>query len=195
MLFQHLVDPEYTPVADAEIGALVSAQVKAMDFLDDDDTTPPVVPRTARDSSLARQAFASLTADAPKEVQLQQVMALRTPEAVRSLVGMLSAYDWDFVEQAKQLRGYVVAKLMEESKGARASDRLRALQLLGTVTEVAAFTERKEVTHKHEGAPEIEERLRARLRSLLPPVMEVQDTEVKDIAVVQHGADVPKDPA
>jgi hypothetical protein len=99
---------------------------------------------------------------------------------------MLSAYDWDFVEQAKQLRGYVVAKLLEETKDTRAQTRLKALELIGKLSEVASFSERVEIIHKQSDSAELESRLRERLRSLLPPVMEVQDTEIKEIAVVKH---------
>jgi hypothetical protein len=58
---------------------------------------------------------------------------------------MLTAYDWAFVEQAKELRGYAVAQILEEVKHPDARIRLKALQMLGTVTEVALFTERVEV--------------------------------------------------
>lgn len=177
MLFQQLVDPAYTIIPDAEPSALVDAAVRTMDFLDDDDATN--LPPTTRDASVARDAFTSLTGGAPAEITQQHVTNLKTPAAVRHLVGMLSAYDWDFVEQAKELRGYVVSKLLEETRHPDARIRLRALQLVGTVTEVAAFTERSEVVHKQEGAAEIEERLRAKLKSLLPPVQVVQDAEEK----------------
>jgi hypothetical protein len=97
---------------------------------------------------------------------------------------MLTEYDWSFQEQAKEIRSYVVAKLLEETKDGNGQIRLKALKLLGEVTEVAAFTTRTEVTHKHEEAGDIEERVRERLKKFLPPVMEVQDAEVKDIAIV-----------
>ena len=177
MLFEQLVDPAYTIIADAEPSALVDAAVNTLDFLDDDDPATHAQP-TTRDASVARDAFTSLTGGAPTDITQQHVTNLKTPAAVRHLVGMLSAYDWDFVEQAKELRGYVVSKLLEETRNPDARIRLRALQLVGTVTEVAAFTERSEVVHKQEGAHEVEERLRAKLKSLLPPVQVVQDVEI-----------------
>jgi hypothetical protein len=135
----------------------------------------------------ARNAFAKITNPSlPDADKKKTLIALRTPQAVRHLAGMLSEYDWAFVEQAKEIRGYVVAKILEETTNGNASIRLQALKLLGTVTEVGSFTERTEVVHKNEDASAVEERLRARLRSLLPPVQEVQDTEIKEIAVVRH---------
>lgn len=189
MLFDHLIDPEFTEVADAEPGELVGAMMHTTDFLSDSDFQPAPKPR---DRDAARQAFGSLLSPTatPDEMR-KHALALKTPEAVKHLVGMLSAYDWDFVEQAKELRGFVVAKLLEETKHPDARIRLRSLELIGKVTEVAAFTERSEVIHKNEDASAVEERLRAKLKSLLPPVQEVQDTEVREIAVVKHTS--PKD--
>ena len=187
MLFEHLINPDTTLLPDADAKEIVSAQIGALDWLDDD--TPPT--NLPRDRSLARQAFTSMIDGAPPEIQTTHVLQLKSPAAVQHLVGMLSAYDWDFVNQAKELRGYVVAKLVEESKGDKARDRLRALELIGKITEIAAFTERSEVRHVQEQSGEIEERLRARLRALLPPQQPIQDIEVQEIAVVKHAAPKP----
>lgn len=189
MILEHLTDPQYQNLEDASPDALVSAQVRTLEWHEE-----PVGAAPADDNArtLARNTFASLTTPGAEIATTKaNILQLRSPEAVHHLVGMLSAYDWDFVEQAKELRGYVVAKLLEEVKGTRASDRLRALQLIGTLTEVASFTERSEVTIKKEDSGEIEERLRSRLKSLLPPQQAPQDIEVTEIAVVKHEVPVP----
>ena len=189
MILEHLTSAEYQNLDDASPDAIVSAQVHTLEWHDE-----PVGPGMADDNArtLARSTFASLTTPGAELATTKaNILQLRSPEAVRHLVGMLSAYDWDFVNQAKELRGFVVAKLLEEVKGARASDRLRALQLIGTLTEVASFTERSEVLHKQENTSEIEERLRARLAAMLPPQQAVQDVEVQEIAVVKHEVTIP----
>ncbi len=183
-MFEHLIDPEFDEIADLPAGAapqtLLNAKVHTLDWLDE-----PLSAADQNSKTRAREAFGSLTdPNIPPEIQTSHIMQLRAPAAVQHLVGMLSAYDWDFVEQAKELRGYVVAKLLEESKGPKDSIRLRALELLGKVTEVAVFSERIEITRKTEDTSVIEERIRARLQALLPPPMEVQDAEIKDVAIV-----------
>jgi hypothetical protein len=90
------------------------------------------------------------------------------------------------VQEAHKIRGYICAQLLEESKAGDARIRLRSLELLGKLTEIAAFSERIEVTHRHEDASDIEERLRARLKNMLPPQQAPDDVEIKDIAVVRH---------
>jgi hypothetical protein len=184
-MFEHLNDPQFTALADAEPGELISAQIHALDFLDDDapfDAGKPLTPNSTspRDASLARQAFAStVNPDAAREKTNGDLLKLKTPQAVRHLAGMLSEYDWDFVEQAKELRGYVVAKLLEETKHPDAKIRLKALELTGKLTEVGSFTERIQVTKVDATTDELQERIRAKLASLLPKVVEVQDVTPK----------------
>jgi hypothetical protein len=182
-VFEHLISPDIEEVAKASPNAILSAQINTAAEWDDEELLPPPSPQGR---ALAQQAFTSIIGGTPPDKKRTDVLNLKTPDAVRHLVGMLSAYDWDFVEEAKKIRGYVVAKLLEESKSTDARYRLRSLELLGKVTEVAAFTERVEVTHKQEDSSAIEDRLRARLKSLLPPTLEVQDMEVKEIAIVKH---------
>lgn len=146
-------------------------------------------------ADLARKAFAGLTdTGAPQELTKASVVALRAPAAVQHLVGMLSAYDWAFVEQAQELRGYCVAKIVEETKNGDPKVRLKALDMLGKVTEVGLYTERIEVTHVSKNADELEESIRARLSKYLPqaagevqdvapkrtPVLEVQDAKITE---------------
>lgn len=173
-MFEQLIDPDFTVLEDAPTDAIIGAQMATSNFLDDDDTPlPQRRPPTHNDTALARAAFAAGFAGSAQDHKAA-VLTLKTPAAVQHHVAMLSQYDWDFVEQAKELRGFVVAKLLEEVKHPDARIRLRSLELIGKISEVAAFTERSEVVHKHEGASEIEERLRAKLKSLLPPVQEVE---------------------
>jgi hypothetical protein len=112
---------------------------------------------------------------------------------VQHLTGMLTAYDWNFIEHAKELRGYTVAKILEETKHPDARIRLKALQMLGGVTEIALFTERIEVTKKDASEEDIEKRLRERLAKFLTPSDVTDVTEVSEpalfdavVAVVAH---------
>jgi len=186
-LFEHLIDPAFEAPEDVSSSELVSAQVNTLDWLD-----APLEPASQTSKTLARNAFASVTSpDADVAITTATVLQLRTPAAVQHLVSMLAKYDWDFIEQAKEIRGYVVSQLLEETKSSDARIRLRALELTGKLTEVASFTERSEVVHKHEESGEIEDRLRARLKMLLPPQQPAEDLEVKEIAVVKHESAIP----
>jgi hypothetical protein len=185
MLLEHLLSPEFDDPYEAAPATLLSAQATTASLLEQLGSPEHILQEDEKYN--ARQAFAAVTNPAtPPANSAPAILKLKVPEAVKHLAGMLSQYDWDFVEQAKELRGYVVAQLLEETKHKDPRIRLKALELTGKLTEVASFTERSEVIMKTEDHNVIEERLRSRLRAMLPPLHEVQDTEVKEIAVVRH---------
>ena len=119
------------------------------------------------EAKAARTVFVALTNNtAPLDTKTQLTL-LKTPESVRHLVSMLSAYDWEFVEQAKQMRGMAVAKIIEETNHPDARVRLKAIEMLGRVTEVALFTDRVAVTKTDMTDAEIDKKLQDKLDTLL----------------------------
>lgn len=177
-VFSHLLAPEFMGLDGASLEELLDAQA----------ATTPLVDFNAHADVLSdieaqsvRSAFAAVTSpDAPLQEQKARVLALRVPPAVKHLAGMLSQYDWAFVEQAKEIRGYVVAQLLEETKNPDAKVRLKALELTGKLTEVGSFMERVTVTKTDSSSEELTARIRDRLAKLLPPAQPVAD--VVDIA-------------
>lgn len=185
-MFEHLFSPDYVDAEKATAEELVSAQVATADWLVEMGAPVEPNPNEAQ-LQQARAAFTALTtANDPLE-RKKHAMVLRSPEAVRHLVGMLTKYDWDFVEQAGQLRGYVVAKLLEATKDGNPQVRLKALKLLGEVTEVGAFTQRVEVTNRKVDETEVSQRLRDKLQSLLAR-MDAGTTDVTPRPIEADGA-------
>ena len=92
---------------------------------------------------------------------------------------MLTAYDWEFVHQAQAIRGYCVAQLVEETKNPSANIRLKALGLLGKVTEVALFTDKIEVKQAEMSDAEIEQRIKDKLNKFMQ-VIDVVDISAKE---------------
>lgn len=174
-MFDHLLgitaDPpqRFTPLADASAGDVLAAQVATADWLEELGVPSDEEIDNRLQRSAAREAFTELAVnpEATEASQRQALIEIKTPEAVRHLVGMLSAYDWEFVNQARELRGYVVAQILEETKHPDAKVRLKALQMLGNVTEVAAFTERVEVKQTKVDEAELNERLQEKLKAFL----------------------------
>ena len=130
----------------------------------------------------AREAFQAVVGPNPDEDTKTKLVQLKTPEAVRHLTGMLAAYDWEFVEMAKELRGYTVAKLVEETKSPNANVRLKALGLLGKVTEVGLFTEKIEVKKTDLTEDEIDRKLKEKLAKFMDvtDVQPIEDIEIKE---------------
>lgn len=64
---------------------------------------------------------------------------------------------------AAEIRNTVTNKLILETENPDARIRIRALELLGKMTDVGLFTDRKEITVTHQTAEELREKLREKL--------------------------------
>jgi len=91
------------------------------------------------------------------------------------------------VHQAKELRGYAVAKLVEETQSPNANIRLKALGLLGKVTEVGLFTDKIEVKKEEMSDSELEQRIKEKLNRFMH-IVDVVDVSDK-------GTEAPPAPA
>lgn len=160
---------DFVPLQKAAPADILSAQHNTAEWLKDLGVPPDDAITTRQEQAAAREAFNAINFSSDDAKQRNSLVAIKTPAAVQHLVGMLTAYDWEFVERAKELRSYTVSKILEETTHPDARIRLKALQMLGNVTEVALFTERVEVTKKDVSEEEIEKRLHERLAKLLTP--------------------------
>jgi hypothetical protein len=179
-MFDHLLmyddTPPFVSVDKATPQALLDAQIKTADFLESIGAASDEEVEEQANKKNAQLAFTAMAAGAPAEKVKQTLMANNTPQAVRRLVGMLTAYDWAFVEQARQMRGYAVAKILEDTEHPDPRYRLKALDMLGKVTEVALFTERVEVKKAELTDEEIEAKIKAKLGKYMGAI-EVTATE------------------
>ena len=178
-----------TRLADAEPGEVLAAQVSTASWLQELGAPPDDEVIDALEKADARKAFQALTTNTDTAEQKAALVQLKTPEAVRHITGMLTAYDWAFIEQAKELRGYTVAKLVEETTNANANIRLKALGLLGKVTEVGLFTDKIEVKKTDMTEDEIDKRLKEKLAKF----MDVSDADVTDITEIPTTPPTPDD--
>lgn len=174
-MLEHILDfdpePEegFTPLSKASPAQVLAAQHATASWAEEFGVPSDEEIDNRQQTQAARDAFQVMNFDPDAEKQKAALISIKTPAAVQHLTGMLTAYDWEFVHQAKEIRGYAVAKIMEETKHPDARIRLKALDMLGKVTEVALFTERVEVTQKDASETEIEQRLRERLSKFLLP--------------------------
>ena len=155
----------------------LNAKIKTAEWLKDMGVPDTDTAVSELEKQQARQTFTALTTAAPLKEQKDLVTRIETPAAVRHLTGMLTAYDWEFVQQAKELRGYAVAKILEDCEHPNANIRLKALGLLGKVTEVGLFTEKIEVKKTDLTEQEVD----AKLKEKLAKFMNVQDAEIIEI--------------
>ena len=83
---------------------ILNAQVKTTEWLESMGVDSDQKVLEKAQATAARKVFSALATAQPVAETKHQLTQLKTPEAVRHLVTMLSAYDWEFVEQAKELR-------------------------------------------------------------------------------------------
>jgi len=191
-MLEHLINGEFHPeVVDATAEVLsfekadtattIDAKVKTAQWLKDLELDDEEI-ETKADAEAARKSFASIVTGQSVATTQQALANVKAPIAVQHLVGMLTAYDWAFVEQAKELRGYAVAQILEEVKHPDARIRLKALDMLGKVTEVALFTERVEVKKTQMTDTELETRIKEKLNRFMGVIDVVDVAEDKDEA-------------
>lgn len=103
--------------------------------------------------------------------------AVSTPEGAMFVESLLTAYDMAVVRDAKRLRNYITNKLIIESENLDPRIRMRALELLGKISDVGLFTERTEITVNNRSTVELENSLREKLRNLMN-VEEAEDARI-----------------
>ena len=189
-MLEHLINGEFEPnvvdvtaatllpFSEAAPADIIDAQVQTANWLKELELGDDEAESKA-DAQAARQSFASLVTGQPPQNTQQALANIKAPAAVQHLVGMLTAYDWAFVEQAKELRGYAVAQILNEVKHPDARIRLKALDMLGKVTEVALFTERIDVKKTEMSDVELETRIKDKLNRFMGVIDVVDITEDK----------------
>jgi hypothetical protein len=170
---------------------LLSAQIATAQWLEELGATSDDKINTETQTYLARDAFKMVISNTDTEEQKTKLLQLKTPAAVRHITGMLTAYDWEFVQMAKELRGYTVAKLFEETQSPNANIRLKALGLLGKVTEVGLFTDKIEVKKTDLTDEEIDKKLKDKLAKFMgvTDAEPIEDVEINESTNETDGLD------
>jgi hypothetical protein len=191
LFLEHLVSAsaaDYTPevlpepAPFTELNTLTPAQTLSAQhktskwlesFQDDDEVT-----LTEAQQEKTTDAFNALTRQDPSAKQ--RLLELDLPEEIKSAVGMVTAYQWKFIEQAENLRSMAVTHIVKEVSHPDARIRLKALEMLGKVTEVALFTDRVSVKSEDVTDEELDARIKEKLGKYMGAV-DVVDADVKDV--------------
>lgn len=126
------------------------------------------IPVSTQEKKEAEEVFKAYTDPETKNPDQKSVNKyLNTPATVQHLYMMLSDYDHQVVQEAVQLRRYVTNKLLEDTNLTDPRHRLRALELLGKISDVGLFSEKTEVVVKHESKEELQAQIRSKLLKIL----------------------------
>jgi len=134
------------------------------------------IPVSTQEKVEAEQVFKAFTDPEHEKPDLAATRKyLNTPATVQHLYMMLSEYDHKVVEEAVQLRRYITNKLLEDTNLPDPRHRLRALELLGKVSDVGLFADKTEITVKNVSADDLQEQIRSKLHKLLSNSKDVTD--------------------
>lgn len=113
---------------------------------------------------------------------------INTPGKALMLKALLDEYDIDVIRNAQQVRSYIKLKLLEKSDCGDNKVELKALEMLGKMSDVGAFAERVEINVTHRTTEELENELASKLSQYLGDII---DVEAKNITAVDTIAKAP----
>jgi hypothetical protein len=167
--------PEDNPVL-ASFREKAEAACKTAELLDI-DITP-----TEQDMAVAEQAVYDLAENEEKANKklIQKSSPIKKPATYYAVNDILKEFSVKVVENATQIRLLVTNNLILETANEDPKIRIRALELLGKITDVGLFTEKSEVTINQRSSKELVDSLRAKIHKLMTPADIV---DVKEVTV------------
>jgi hypothetical protein len=118
-----------------------------------------------KDDLIASKLVEEYAENSKKKLSYKQLAELR-PESIIRTAEIVKRFDYAVVKKASQLRFLVVNKLILETENANPTIRIRALEMIGKMTDVGLFTERKEVVVTNKTAEEVRDKLKEKLSKM-----------------------------
>ena len=138
------------------------------------------------DRDVAAALVTSYAEDAEKtskKVTNRRAAAL-TPASLVLTGNIIKEFGQAVVESSLHIRHMVTNKLILETENPDPRVRIRALELLGKISDVGLFAEKAEVTVTHQTTDDLREKLRIKLMKLVNPEEEAEDADIIDVDVV-----------
>ena len=154
-----------------DLHARAQAAFNTVEFLTANGMQLPTV--TPADKKEAREQFFE-TPTASKEISSAAAIILK---------GMLDEYDVEVVRNAAQVRNYVKMRLLMLTGSDKESTQLKALEMLGKMSDVGAFVERIDINVTHRTTEELQAELATKLSSYMDGII---DVEAKSIEIKEE---------
>ena len=120
-----------------------------------------------------------------------------TPASLILTSSILQEFGHSVAESSAQIRYLVTNKLLLESENPDAKIRIRALELLGKISDVGLFAEKSEVTITHQSTDDLRANLRQKLEKLVNPPVYIEEAVIIDGDIidvdVELGLNKPKE--
>lgn len=168
-------------IQDLRLGAIAACETAKLLEEHGLDTTP-----TDDDKETAAVLVTTYAKD-PEAVNKQvkhKNLAKLTPATLIQTRNILDEFGHLIAQQASEIRHLVTNKLIMETENPDARVRLKALELLGKISDVGLFTERTEVTITHQSTDDLKAKLREKLQKLR--TVDVDDVVVTETSISEE---------
>ena len=179
-----------TIVVDPELGVPLKKSVPPVDLKDRMESVANTAKElgehgldlepTKEDKDVAAKLVTSY-ADNPEGTSKKastKKLATLTPASLLLTNSILQEFGRSVVESSVQIRHLVTNKLLLETDNPDPRVRIRALELLGKISDVGLFAEKSEVTITHQSTDDLREKLRSKLSKLVNPEEEVENAVI-----------------
>ena len=125
---------------------------------------------TEDDDEIARKLFAQFDKKKKQNGQDKETSnppALYQGSVALKLAALLTEYDHRVVVDATQARTYIMNRLLELSTCGDTKSELRALELIGKMSDIGAFTEKSEITITHRSSSDLQQVIEQKINRLL----------------------------
>ena len=169
---------EITPdMAYVDLRERAEAACRSMELLQDHGLEVPAETSEDKEVAAALTSAYAVNPQATSQKANNVNTSAMTPASLQNVRAYLDEYGRAVVNHAVELRHTVTNRLIEESQNPDPRIRIRALELMGKISDVGLFTDRTEVTITHQTTDELRLKLRAKLQRLVAQP-EIQDAEV-----------------
>ena len=150
-----------------DFAEVVRAAAKTVELLEENglDTSFDDFREAEATADMLAQSYAADPEATSKAAKPTNVAKL-TPQSLVLTRDILDEFGQQVVTRSVEIRHLVTNKLILESENPDARIRMRALELLGKITDVGLFTERSEVTITHQSTDDLKNLLRDKLNRL-----------------------------
>jgi hypothetical protein len=158
--------PEDDELPAGDLRENLDAFTSTVELLYDHGREPDVVtPVDQQTAAALASSYASDPVLTNKAATVARLSKL-TPASLLQTRAILDEFGQQVVQRSVEIRHMVTNKLVLETENPDPRVRIRALELLGKITDVGLFSERSEVTITHQSSDELRSKLQEKLRRL-----------------------------
>lgn len=165
-----------SPQHPLDVDKMAAAATKTLDLLAEHGLEISYTDADIEAAGKVTLAFAKNPDEASRSLTDKRIGQM-TPAALRAIDQQLKKFSYNIVESAEQVRNFVTNRLIEESDNPDPRIRIKALELLGKISDVGLFAEKSEITIVNKTSEDLRANLRAKLSKLVNPV---EDADVID---------------